>query len=269
MLRYEVLGEDGPWVSLLPGGRRELEVVRPLAQLVADKGFRVLVHDRRNCGASDVIIDGDDAEHQIWADDLHELLTQLDATPAWVGGGSSGCRVAMTYAMRYLEDTKGMLLWRVTGGEFAAKRLARQYYFDYLEALEEGGMEAVCETEHFAARIAARPENRDRLMSMDPNRFVEVMTNWSKHFLEGADLPVIGLTEEDLSTLNVPACIIPGNDNTHSRVNGEIAHQLLPDSELHVLFPDHQDVDLVPSEDWGPREPEIADLFVDFMQRRG
>ena len=73
-LRYEVIGERGPWVALMPGGRRPLDAVRTLGEKIAAAGYRVLLHDRRNCGASDVIIEGAASESEIWADDLHALL---------------------------------------------------------------------------------------------------------------------------------------------------------------------------------------------------
>ena len=43
-INYQVLGEHGPWVALSPGGRRDLGVVWPLAELVAKGGYRVLIH---------------------------------------------------------------------------------------------------------------------------------------------------------------------------------------------------------------------------------
>jgi hypothetical protein len=42
--------------------------VKSLAQRMADKGYRVLIHDRRNCGVSDIVIGGDQSEYEIWAD---------------------------------------------------------------------------------------------------------------------------------------------------------------------------------------------------------
>jgi len=56
-IHYEVLGARGPWVALSPGGRLGLENLRSLAGKLADKNHRVLLHDRRNCGASDVVIE--------------------------------------------------------------------------------------------------------------------------------------------------------------------------------------------------------------------
>jgi len=90
-INYEVLGERGPWVALQPGGRRGLIGVKSLAEKIAEAGCRVLVYDRRNCGASAVSFDGGNSENEIWAADLHALLSELDALPTYIGGSSSGC----------------------------------------------------------------------------------------------------------------------------------------------------------------------------------
>jgi len=267
-LNYEIVGETGQWVALSPGARRAFEEVVPLARLVAAAGFRVLLHDRRNCGASDAVIDGDEPEYQIWADDLHVLMSQLDALPVWIGGSSSGARLALAFAMTYPEAVRGLLLWRVTGGPFAVNRLARQYYGEFIDAAERGGMAAVCGTEHFNECIRNRPQNRERLMAMPPQRFIDVMRNWRDQFLTNVDLPVIGADEKQLRSLQIPTCIVPGNDNTHSQEVGETLQRLLPDGELHVLHPEHMDVDLVPYSDWEHREADMANLFVEFMRRR-
>ena len=120
-LHYEVLGARGPWVSLSPGGRRALDAVKSLAQRIAAAGYRVLLHDRRNCGASDVVIDGAASEYEIWVEDLHALTAELDAAPLFIGGASSGCRLSVLFALRYPGLVRGLMLWRVTGGRFAAQ----------------------------------------------------------------------------------------------------------------------------------------------------
>ncbi len=267
-IHYEVLGGSGPWVALSPGGRRALDAVKSLAQRIADAGYRILLHDRRNCGASDVVIDGAASEYDIWVEDLRELLTQLGALPAYIGGGSSGCRLSVLFALRHPELVRGLLLWRVTGGRFAAQRLAQNYYGQYITAAEEGGVAAVCAMEHFRERIAARGSNRDRLMSMDTGRFIAVMSNWREYFYRDADLPMIGASEADLESIALPTCVIPGNDKTHPREVGERVHRLIPGSELHLLFPEHVDIDMVPPEEWSKKETGLAAIFVDFMARR-
>ncbi len=266
-LNYKILGDSGPWVALSPGGRRDLTVIEPLAQCVAEAGHRVVIFDRRNCGASDVVIDGDDSEYEIWADDVHELLSQLGALSAFVGGSSSGCRTSLLFALRHPNAVRGLLLWRVTGGRFACERLAEEYYGQYIAVAQRGGMAAVCEMEHWKERIEARPANRERLMDMDPERFIAVMSHWREYFVRGADLPVIGASETELKTIKAPACIIPGNDNTHGRQTGETLGRILPHAEVHVLFPKHYDLPLSPREEWDEKNNEIAALFADFMKR--
>lgn len=267
-IKYEVLGEEGPWVALSPGGRNAMGNVRSLARRIADGGYRVVIHDRRNCGASDVVIEGEDSEYEIWADDLHALLGQLDALPAFVGGSSSGCRLSLLFALRHPEAVAGLLLWRVTGGGFAARRLAEKYYGLYIRTAREGGMKAVCGTEEFAERIAARPENRGRLMAMDPDAFIAVMSHWLAYFEAGADLPVIGVTEAELRSLSVPACIVPGNDNTHPPAVAETAHRFIAGSELHPLMDEVLDIDTTPFEDWDAKEADLAKIFLDFLKKR-
>src|SRR5260370_18037173 len=110
-IHYEILGEIGPFVALQPGGRRGGVSVRPLAEKIAEAGYRVLVYDRRNTGASDVAIEGE-SENDIWADDLHELLRQLHALPAFIGGSSSGCRLAMVLTLRRPQAGRGLPFWR-------------------------------------------------------------------------------------------------------------------------------------------------------------
>jgi pimeloyl-ACP methyl ester carboxylesterase len=254
-------------VALSPGGRRDISGIETQAKALAALGYRVVIFDRRNCGASDVVIDGSESEYEIWADDIHELLSQLGALPAVVGGSSSGCRTALLIALRHPQAVRGLLLWRVTGGRFACERLAEEYYGQYIAAAKKGGMAAVCEMEHWKERIQAKPDNRNALMQMPAERFISVMSHWREYFLKGADLPVIGASEEDLRSIKVAACIVPGNDNTHGRQTGENLGRLIQKSEVHVLFPKHYDEPLSPREEWDEKAGEMAALFSDFMKR--
>jgi pimeloyl-ACP methyl ester carboxylesterase len=268
-INYEVLGTRGPWIALSPGGRREMGNVRPLAEKLAAAGYRVFIHDRRNCGASDVSFNGSQSEYEVWVDDLHALLAKFDALPAVIGGGSSGARLAMLFALKYPRDVRALLIWRVTGGPFAAQRLAEQYYGQYIRAAQQGGMAAVAASEHFAERIAQNPANRALLMAQTPEAFIAVMESWREYFNRGADLPVIGATDSDLASIEVPTCIIPGNDRTHAHRTGEIARNLIPNNEYHDLWPGDLDIDLFPAEEWAAKEPAQADVFTSFLKRNG
>src|SRR5689334_18393015 len=113
-IHYEVFGTSGPWVALTTGGRRDLSEFTGLAQRLAAEGFRVVLHDRRNTGASDIVIDGDEGEEAIWADDLYELLGQLGARPAFIGGASSGSRTSLLFYLRHPEAVRALMLMQVT-----------------------------------------------------------------------------------------------------------------------------------------------------------
>lgn len=272
-LEYEVVGDRGPWIALTPGSRRAYHELLPLSRRLAEAGYRVLLHDRRNCGASDVGIEPSPSEHQLWADDLHALAASLGAEQLFVGGSSAGARLAILVAMRHPASVLGLLLWRVTGGQHAAEKLARQYYGQYADLARDGGMAAVCASEHFAACIAARPSNRDRLMAMDARHFVAIMDTWRENFLASARLPVVGATEEQLRALAMPACLIAGNDLVHTPVTARRMAGLLPRARLveDVVSrrPDDQLLsDWNPAE-WREAEPRIAREFLDLMRDAG
>jgi len=266
-IRYEILGDRGPFIALQPGGRRGLVGVKPLGEKIAEAGFRVIVYDRRNTGASSVKIEGD-SENEVWADDLQALLGQLDALPAYVGGSSSGCRLAMVMTLRHPEAVRGLLLWRVTGGQYAAQHLANQYYTSHIDAATRGGMAAVCAMEHWSEVIAANPASREALIAMEAQDFIARMTRWRDSFNAGSEQAVIGLSPADLRAMTVPACVIPGNDRVHPRYPGQAAHRLMPNSEYHEVFAeDRMDVD-VAFEDWEKKEGLLAALFIDFLRRQ-
>jgi pimeloyl-ACP methyl ester carboxylesterase len=159
-------------------------------------------------------------------------------------------------------------LWRVTGGHYAAERLAQNYYSQYIDMAERGGMAAVCDSEHFAEIIAANPANRARLMALSPGDFIARMRRWRQSFNEGADYPVIGLSPEQLRSLTMPACVVPGNDRVHPRGPGQAAHRLMANAEYHeVLTEDRPDQDIA-MEDWEQKEGLLAAIFIDFIRRQ-
>lgn len=267
---YEVHGNSGPWLALNAGGRhRGVEMV-PLAQMLATQGFRVLTHDRRNTGASDIVIGVDDqdlrSEEEIWADDLYALLQHLGAGPVFCGGSSAGARLSMLLTRRHPDAVKGLLLMRITGGDFPAKRLPNIYYGQYILAAQEGGMGAVCNTAPYQERLALNPSSRERLMAMNPQDYIRVMQRWLDAFLSGPMAPVMGVPEAELRGLKLPTLVIPGNDKTHSSISGKACAQLIANSELFELPIQDEDRDIIPFPEWHPHYSAITQKFVAFMR---
>jgi pimeloyl-ACP methyl ester carboxylesterase len=268
-INYQVIGERGPWVALITGGRRAYNEFIPFASKIAAGGYRVLLHDRRNTGASSILLDRDEVEEITWADDLQVLLEKLGAVPAFIGGSSSGARTSILFTLRHPDAVRALLLLRVTGGKFAAARLPENYYGQFIRACEEGGMAAVYATEEYQQRIAANANNRNVLMAMDPKDYLAKMRRWRELFEAGAHHPVMGVTPAQLASIKAPTIIIPGNDQTHASANGRIAHEQIAGSELHQLPIEDQEVPLIPFPDWAPYEDEIVRVFLDFMRRKG
>jgi len=268
-INYQVIGERGPWVALITGGRRAYNEFIPLATKIAAGGYRVLLHDRRNTGGSEILLDRDEVEEITWADDLDLLLKKLGASPAFISGSSSGARTSLLFTLRHPESVRGLMLLRVTGGKFAAGRLPENYYKQFIRAAQQGGMAAVCATPEYQERIKANAKNEKTLMAMDPKDYVAKMTRWCELFEAGANYPVMGVTPEQMASIRVPAVIIPGNDLTHASAAGVTAHQQLKGSELHKLPITDQDVPLIPYPEWAPYEQEIVDTFLDFLRRYG
>jgi len=270
-INYEVIGDEGPWIALTPGSRRSYGELVDLSKMIAQRGYRMLLHDRRNCGASDVAFDGSGSEHEIWADDLYELGKQLNALPMYVGGSSAGARLAILYALRHPDGLRGLLLWRVTGGQEAVDRLSENYYGQFITLARSGGMQAVADSEHFSECIKARPSNRDRLLKADVEQFIKVMTLWRQRFLESATLPIVGASEADLNGVKAPACLISGNDVIHTPATARKAAALIPNSELHddvvEKRPDNALLKEWDRKEWREAEPRIAAIFVSFLNR--
>jgi len=64
----------------------------------------------------------------------------------------------------------------------------------------------------------------------------------------------------------VPTIVIPGNDKTHSSVQGRAIQKAIPGSKLVDLGLKDEDLPLVPFTDWAPQEPTIAKVCADFVK---
>jgi 2-hydroxy-6-oxonona-2,4-dienedioate hydrolase len=229
-LYYEDYGQ-GPSVILTPGGRVDCNGLRPMAALLS-RHCRVILHDRRNCGRSDVVISGELSEQHLWAEEMAALLKQIGAAPAYAAGGSAGSRTSLTLAVRHPEVVKGVLIWEVSGGPRSAEIMAPGYYGQYIEAAERGGMAAVAATEFFAQRLHDNPANRERLLAMNVQDFCTVMRRWSAAF--ATPNPVGDLTAAQLQAITCPVVAFAGNtpDEVHHVSAAEAVQRLVPRAEL-------------------------------------
>lgn len=255
-LEYWLRGQ-GPLITLTPGGREAGEQVAALADSLAHD-HQVLTWDRRNTGAADLYIQGDLAEADVWADDLAELIRHLGHDTAWLIGGSGGCRTSVATAIRHPEVTRGLVLWSASGGPYACKNLGYNYHVPFIQAAETGGMEAVCRTRFFAARIAANSSNRERLLNMDPKHFIAQMMRWHAQLEYHPDEALMGVPNEALRTIEVPTLLFAGNDDIHTEAVSNAMSELIPDA---TLLPCAWSIDQWNAKVHGPNAAAVYELY--------
>ncbi len=248
-INYEVVGSHGPWMVLTPGGRSGLEAARPLATKLAGEGYRVLIHDRLNCGASDVLIADGDWEDATTADYLHELMQQLGALPALGVAMAGGNRINFFVAIRHPTALQGLMPCWPSGGRRAAEILAHDYYGQHADAARRGGMAAVAQTDYYRERIAQNPRNRDLLAAMDADVFIATMERWERTFLRSADWPTVAIPEVQLRSISVRSCIVAGltDDDIHGRHTSEGIASIIPDAEIRYLPDERRPADAGPN----------------------
>ncbi len=258
-IAYELVGEGQPW-ALTPGGRFTKEVggLPEMAQTLADQGRRVLTWDRPNCGASSVVFQGR-SESEVQADALAALIRHLDLGPTVIAGGSGGARVSLLAAARNPDITAGVAMWWISGGVPGLLQLAGYYCMPSLDAAWHGGMEAVADLDQWHEVQAANPANRERILAMDRQEFLDVMDRWALAYCPCEDTLVPGLDADDVDRLSVPVLVFRSgaSDMSHTRATSEALAAGLPGAEL-VEPPWNED-------EWNERRAAVEDtgsLFV-------
>ncbi len=228
-LHYEISG-DGPPMVLTPGGREGRRVLDAMVGELA-KHFRLLTWDRRNTGDSDLLLDEARSEQAIWAADMAELVHELDFGPAWIAGGSAGCRTSINAVLHDPSIARGLILWSASGGAYSSQFLGFNYHVPYIVAAQHGGMADVSGTPFFAERIAGNARNSDYLLGFDPDRFIAVMKHWNESFYPRAGEPLAGI-EGDLGSIRLPTLIVEGNDDIHPAEASIALAQAIPGAVL-------------------------------------
>lgn len=233
-LAYEIIGEGRPW-TITPGGRfsKDSPGVRELAVALADRGNRVLIWDRPNCGESDVCFSGS-SESAMQADALAALLSHLDMAPAVIAGGSGGSRVSMLTAARHPDAAAGLALWWISGGVYGLMSLGTHYCGESLRTAWTQGMEAVSALPEWAEVLERNPSNRQLFLDQEPLEFVATFERWMLAYCPCGDELVPGLRDNDARKLAVPAIVFRSgaSDAYHTRETSERVAELLPHARL-------------------------------------
>ncbi len=245
-IAYEVVGDGRPWV-LTPGGRysKDYPGVRELAVALAERGNRVLIWDRPNCGESEVCFRGE-SESAMQADVLAGLLRKLELAPAVVIGGSGGARVSLLAANRHRDVARAVAVWWISGGVFGLLSLASYYCAPAVPAVWNGDLEAVTSIPSWRETFERHPPNRARLLAQDPAEFIATMERWMAAYCSCSGELVPGLPDDEARALDIPALVFRSgaSDYHHPRATSEEVAALLPHAELvEPPWPDTEWID--------------------------
>lgn len=234
-IRYDVVGDSGrPW-SITPGGRFAMDSpgIRELAEALAERGNRVVIWDRPNCGASDVCFTGD-SESAMQADVLMGLLDQLGLTPTVVMGGSGGARVSLLAAARHPEKTAAVAVLNVSGGVYGLMTLGVHYCGGSLSTAWTKDMAAVADLPEWKEVTERNPRNRQLFLDQDREQFIATMERWMAAYCPNDDELVPGLANKDAGAIDVPALVFRSgaSDVNHTRATSERVAELLPKAQL-------------------------------------
>ncbi|MFT5211031.1 MAG: pimeloyl-ACP methyl ester carboxylesterase [Flavobacterium sp.] len=223
-----------------PGGMGEINGFRGFARNVAaaDSDLKVIIWDRRNMGRSEVSFGSEPLSIEE-AEDLHVLLQRLEVGPATFYCMSSGSRSNMILAERYPEQVAALVIAPLTGGPIAAERLSKEYYLDYLKDDSLTSIEAVAKTPLWAAYLERNtPELQKAFFEQDVEEFLAAMKRTGEHLASYHAKTTLGMTDDQLAALNVPATLIlhhgAERDFLHPIVNSRAATTLLQNSSFAI-----------------------------------
>lgn len=223
-----------------PGGMGECDGFRGFARNVAaaSSELKVIIWDRRNMGRSAVSF-GTEPLAIEEAEDLHVLIQRLGVGSATLYGMSAGARSNMILAARYPEDVAALVIAPLTGGPIAAMRLSEEYYLKYLSDENLTSMEEVAKTPLWSAYMARNTSDlQEGFMKQNAADFLAAMKRSGEHLQSYKHMTALGMTDEELAQLKVPATLIlhhgDETDELHPIPNSRAATTLLQNSTFEV-----------------------------------
>lgn len=248
---YEVGGEGPPLLMLAPVGfdasvsrrwaNRVWRGFQPRDALVRD--FRLIVYDRRESGKSGGRIEP--LTWSIFARHAKGLLDHLGIKDAFLLGGCIGCSVALALGAHFPERCRALLLHWPVGGFHWLNR-GRANCDRHIAFAREHGLEGVAERARQSGFFWSDPESgpwssviasdsgfAESFVRQDPDHYLQVVAQCRDNLF--SDTLPSGATGEQLTAINVPAFIMPGDDALHTTSCAQVLRELMPQAKLSSL----------------------------------
>jgi pimeloyl-ACP methyl ester carboxylesterase len=246
--RYRVTGEGPPLLMFSPGGfdssleawstvgvYKRLNLIEHLS-----RRYTCITFDRRESGRS-----GGRVERITWdayVAQARALLDALGVERAHLMGGCVGCSAVVAFGVAHPERVASMVLFSPAGGvKYRLKQHAR--FTQHLAYVEEHGLEQVVELvqgsdKGFTADprvgpwntvIRTDPDFAAAYVGLDRGRYAVTVSGLARTMYDRDT--VSGAEPEDLLSLEIPALVVPGQDESHAPSAARYLQECLPQVE--------------------------------------
>ncbi|GAA2079984.1 alpha/beta fold hydrolase [Actinomadura alba] len=246
--RYEVAGSGPPLLMFSPGGFdstleswRTVGIYRRLRLLdhLSEK-YTCVSFDRRESGRS-----GGRLERISWADYVAQgvgLLDHLGIAQAHLIGGCVGCSTVAAVGVAHPERVLSMVLYSPAGGvKYRMKQHAR--FAQHLAYADAHGLEQVAALAKssdkgfpadprvgpWASVLRGDPAFADVYARADADRYRVLVSGMARLMFDRDTVP--GPEPEDLLALDIPALVVPGQDDSHAPSAARYLQECLSRSE--------------------------------------
>ncbi len=255
--RYEVSGSGEPLLLFSPGGFNatienwsSFGIYRRLNLLehLSDR-FTCITFDKRESGQS-----GGRVERIKWQDYAAQgvgLLDHLGIERAIVLGGCVGCSIVAAFAVSSPRRVRRAVLYSPAGGpKYRIKQHAR--FDEHLSFVADEGLSGVVALARsgddsfaqdprvgpWASVIRADPEFADEYARWDSERYRELVSELARTLFDRDSVP--GAEADQLMALDLPALVVPGDDENHAVSAARYLHECLTNSEYWDVPPEDQ-----------------------------
>ncbi len=253
---YQVAGKGPPLLLLAPLGdnasmpQRRLDRIwhgfKPTERLTRD--FQLITYDRRESGNS-----GGRIEPLSWtafARHADALLDHLGIEQAFLLGGCVGSSVALALGAHSPGRCRALLLHWPVGG-FRWLNRGRANFDRHIAFVRAHGLLRVAELAGKPGMFWSNPEAgpwssviasdaafAQSFVRQDLDRYLEVVAQSRDHLF--SDTGPSGVTSSQLTTMRIPAFVMPGDDALHTTSAAHVLRELMPHAKLSRLMPRHQ-----------------------------
>lgn len=246
--RYEVTGDGPPLLMFSPGGFdstleswRTVGIYKRLSLMDhLTQRYTCITFDRRESGQS-----GGRLERISWADYVRQgvgLLDALGIESAHLMGGCVGCSAVAAIGVAHPERVRSMVLYSPAGGvKYRMKQ--HQRFEQHLAFVDEQGLEAVVALARdtggtftkdprvgpWNSVLRTDDEFAAAYAKADAARYRTTVAGLVRLLFDRDTVP--GPEPEDLLTCDLPALIVPGQDDSHAPSAARYLQECLPNNQ--------------------------------------